>query len=437
MPLAPAYPGRVDRLIEVLSIIIFLSLLLLSPYVLAVLKWDYITGGGPAFMRFHPSTYLIILTFLLVLASRGNPINEGLRVVRADIRLGIYLVPWALLSYSVIVVQKQVIGIAIDTFLMPLLIIVICDRLSPAARLSLAYLGHGVMMLNAAVGIGEFLTGWRVAPLIIPGLEINPDFRSSAFFGHPLSNALMMGCYGVMLLSGAGRILPEKLRNFAFVITHIAMVPFGGRTALVLLLVSDFIALGLATFRVLAGGKVRLAYLAGAGLMLPLMPLVVGALVQSGFFDKFIERFTSDAGSARTRIVMFELAQKLTWDDLLFGPPQDYIKFLTMAYGIEYGIESTWVAFVYYFGFLVSILFWVGLVILVFTVMSRCDRKAWFPVAFFFVINSSFLGLAGRTYALTLFVMVLLVMMPRRPLMDLSRQPVPVPPLVGKGAVQC
>lgn len=431
----PSRPGGMDRLIDAMGVVVFLSLLLLSPFVLATLKWDYITAGGPAFMRFHPSTYLIILTFLLVLISRGNPIDEGLRVIRADARLGIYLVPWALLSYSVIVVQKQVIGIAIDTFLMPLLIIVICDRFSPAGRLSMAYLGHAVMITNAVVGIGEFLTGMRVAPLAIPGIPVDADYRSSAFFGHPLSNAMMMGCYGVMLLSGAGRILPDWLRNFAFLVTHVAMVPFGGRTALVLLLLSDCIALGIATLRVLAGGRVRLGYLAATGLMLPALPVIAGVLEQSGFFDKLIERFTSDGGSAKARIVMFEMAQKLTWDDILYGPSKEYVLFLQTAYGIEFGIESTWVAFVYYFGLLVSILFWIGLVILIFTVMSRCDRKAWFPVAFFFTINSTFLGLAGRTYALTLFFMVLLVMMPRRPLMDPSSASAPLP--FAPGAARC
>lgn len=411
---ARASSGRVQRLIDTLGILIFLTLLLLSPFGLALLRWDYITPAGPAIMRFHPSTYLIIITFLLVLASRGNPIDEGLRIIRADFRIGLYLIPWALLAYSIIVVQKHVIGIAVDTYLMPLLVIVICDRLSPAVRWPLAYLGHAVFIANAAIGLGEFLTGFRLTPMIIPGLEEGMDYRSSAIFGHPLSNALMMGCYGIMLLCGAGRILPEWLRNLAFLLTHASMVAFGGRTALVMLLAADLIALGLATVRVIAGGKVRLGYLAATGLVLPALPLIAGVLIQSGFFDKLINRFVSDGGSARARIVMLEMAEKYRWDELLFGPPLDYTVFLMNTYGIEYGIESTWVAFVYYFGFLVSILFWIGLVILVFTLMSRCDTKAWFVVLFFFLINSTFLGIAGRTQALSLFCMTLLMMMPRR-----------------------
>ncbi len=410
---APCRAGSAGPWIDALGVAIFLCLMLLSPFGLAALNWDYVTPQSAVFMRLHPSTYLITLAFILVLLRRGNPIDEGLRILRADAGIGLYLAPWALLAYAV-TVQKQVIGIVIDTFLMPLLVIVICDRLSPTVRLPMAYLGHTVFMVNAALGLIEFLTGSHLTPMVIPGLTEDADYRSKAFFGHPLVNALMMGCYGVMLLCGGGRILPAWLRNAAFLITHIAMVPFGGRTALVLLLTADAAALGLVLLRLISGGKVRIGYLAATTLALPLLPLAAGGLVQTGFLDKLLERFVADGGSARTRIVMFEMAQKLTWDDLLFGPPQDYVKFMMNVFGIEFGIESTWVAFVYYFGFLVSILFWIGLVILVLLLMKRCDPKAWCVVVFFFLVNSSFLGLAGRTYQLSFFCMAMLIMMPRR-----------------------
>lgn len=426
-----------DRAIDRMGIAIFLSLFMLSPFGLALLKWDYVSAGGAAFMRFHPSTYLILLTFLLVLITRGNPILAGVRIIQNDARIGLYLVAWALLSFQIIVVQKHVIGIAVDTYLMPILVVIIYDRLSGEMRVKLAYLVHAALITNAALGLGEFLSGFRLTPMVIPGLAEDVDYRSSALLGHPLSNALMMGAYGVMLLSGAGRILPESIRNLAFVLTHFSMVAFGGRTALVLLLLADFIALGLGTIRLLAGGRVKLGYLAAAGLMLPAFPVLVGVLEQAGFFDKLIQRFTSDGGSARARLVMLEMGEKLSWTDFLFGPQRDYVQFLMTAYGIEFGIESTWVAFVYYFGLLVSVLFWIGLVILTFIVMSRCRPGAWFPVIFFFVINSTFLGIAGRTYALTLFFMILLVLMPRQPSgyrPAASPQPYMVPP---GGALRC
>lgn len=409
---AAARPGKLDVLINTLAIIAVLMLMFLSSYGLSALGWDYDSAAGPPHTRFHPSSYVITLAFLLVLIRDGNPLESAFHILRKDMRLTLFFVAWLLLMYQVLLVQGLPIGIGIDTYFMPLLLLVIFDRLDPATRRLLVYILHAGFIANAALGLAEFLGGFRLTKIQLLGVTDQTEWRSSAFFGHPLSNALMTGCYGVMLLAGGGSALSRPIKVLAFLLAHFAMVAFGGRTSLVLLLLADAIALGFFGLRFLAGGKVRLLYLALAGLALPLLPLVGIGLLETGFFDKLAERFVSDSGSARTRIIMFEMFSAFTWLDILLGPPQDKLSYLINVYGIEYGIESTWVAMVYYLGLLPTVAFLTGLLFLLLALVDRCDKRVWFVLLYFFIICSTFLGIAGKTTALSFLFVTVLILMP-------------------------
>jgi hypothetical protein len=411
-PSVASPPGRLDVLINALAVLGFMAMVLLSIFGLGALGWDYASSAGSPLTRFHPSTYIFVLAFLLVLIRDGNPLESFYDILRRDMRLALYVVAWLLLMFQILFVQGLVIGMGIDTYLVPLLLLVVFDRLDPATRRLLIHLAHAGFIANAALGLAEFLGGFRLTRIELLGTIEETEWRSSALFGHPLSNALMMGCYGIMLLVGGGRELPKMLKILAFVLVHFSMIAFGGRTSLVLLLLADALALGVWFMRFLAGGRVRLLYLALFGLALPLLPLVAMALLESGFFDKLLERFVSDAGSARTRIIMFEMFSRFSWTEILLGPPLDKVNYLTNVYGIEYGIESTWVAFVYYLGLLPSLLFLTGLLFLILALMGRCNPMAWFVLLYFFIINSTFLGIAGKTHALSFLFASLLILMP-------------------------
>lgn len=409
---APARAGVLDVLINALAIIGFLMMLCLSVFGLGAIGWDYISAGGAFFMRFHPSTYVFSLAVLLILIRDGNPLESFFFTFRHDARLALYFVAWLLLMYQILFVQGLVIGLGIDTYLMPLFVILIFDRLHPATRRALVYIAHAGFLANAMLGLAEFLGGFRLTKFELPGVTNEMEWRSTSLFGHPLSNALMMGSYGVILLVGGGSALPRWGKALAFVLVHFSMVAFGGRTSLVLLLLADMMALGWFFMRFLAGGRVRLLYLALAGLVLPLLPLVAMGLLETGFFDKLAERFVSDAGSAKTRIIMLEMFSRFNWVELLLGPPLDKVNYLTNVYGIEYGIESTWIAFIYYLGILPTVLFLIGLLFLILALMARCDARGWSVLLYFFAICSTFLGIAGKTHALSFLFMTLLILLP-------------------------
>ena len=272
---------------------------------------------------------------------------------------------------------------------------------------------HIIFVLNALLGLAEFLTGLRLTPYVAGGVHITDDWRSTAFLGHPLTNALMTGCYTLMLLLGGGPRLTGGLRYGMIGLQFAGMVAFGGRASLVLLVLAGLVALTRGFLKFLAGSRLPLRYLTLVGVLVPLLVAALGVLAVLGFFDKLLLRFVEDNGSANARIVMFELFNGFTWPELLFGPPQVNLTYFVHVYKLEFGIESLWVAFLLFYGVVPAIMFLSGFIFFLFGLMARCQARGWVVLGYYFLVNSTFLGIAGKSTSVTTLSLMLLLMLPR------------------------
>lgn len=403
---------RLDWLIETLTMLAFASMLAVSPFALAAIGWNYDGAeGGAGPLRFHPATYLTFLVALLIALRDGNPFASLLAALAREPLLLMFLIGWGLLFYHGTFNQKLPAATLIDTFLVPVFVMLILQRLGAPMLARLARLVHAVFLLNALIGLGEFSTGLRLTPYIAGGIQITDDWRASALLGHPLANALMTGCYtAALLLGGGGLSRRERLAMIA--LQSAAMVVFGGRASSVILLVFVLGTAGRGLFRFLAGGKVRLSHLSMLVALLPILVLAIGMLADLGVFDKFLLRFSEDRGSARARLVMFELFNGFTFEDLLFGPQQDLLGYLVRVQGVEFGIESLWIAFALFYGILPSALFFMGLFLFLVALVRASDRRSIAILVYFFLVNSTFLGLAGKSLGFANLTFILLVLFP-------------------------
>ncbi|MFN3483539.1 VpsF family polysaccharide biosynthesis protein [Rhabdaerophilum calidifontis] len=416
---APAATPRLDAAIHALTLTMALAMLTISPMALGALGWNYDAPGGSGPTRFHPATYLAATILLLGALRDGNPLTSLGAAFFGDARLALFLLAWALLLLHGTMNQGLPAAAPIDTFLLPLIILVIHGRAAPATRHRLAWLIHGGLALNALVGLGEFATGLRLTPYVAGGVAITGDWRSTALLGHPLGNALITGCYTATLLVGGGRELAGPARGAAIALQTAAMIAFGGRASLVLLVLFLLAALGRQMFRALAGARTRLSTLTVLAFVVPAGLGLVGLLAEAGFFEKFLLRFTEDKGSANARVLMFELFDGFTWPELLFGPPQAHLGYLVNLYRLEYGIESFWVAFSLYYGLLPALVFFAGLLFFLAALAARCRPAALVILGYFFVVNSSFLGIAGKTIGFATLILMLLTLLPAVP--DIAR----------------
>lgn len=402
-----------DRAIGSLAVAVVVLMMTVSPMALGAIGWNYDAPGGAAAMRFHPATYLAMLLLLVVALRDGNPVASLLATFAGDARLALYLVAWSVVFYHGTANQGLPAAALIDTFLLPLVMLIVFQRLGGPTRARIATWFHIGFALNAIIGLAEFATGLRLTPYIAGGVAITDDWRSTALLGHPLGNALLTGCYTAILLVGGGQDLAGWRRTGMIVLQCAAMVAFGGRASLVLLVAFLAVRIGIAMLRVASGARAPLPAITVLALVLPLALGGIGLLVELGFFDRFLLRFTEDKGSAEARVVMFELFRGFTWPELLFGPSQTQLGYFVHVYRLEFGIESLWVAFSLYYGILPAILFFTGLAFYLASLMSGCQSRGWLILGYFFLVNSTFLGLAGKTIGLASLSLMLLALMPR------------------------
>ncbi|HRE20457.1 MAG TPA: VpsF family polysaccharide biosynthesis protein [Rhabdaerophilum sp.] len=409
----PSRTPRQDKVIHALALTAVALMMFISPMMLMMIGWNYDAPGGSGPMRFHPATYTVFLLYIVIALRDGNPLASLLGAFNSDSRLWLFLAAWIVLLYHALANQSLPAASLVDTFLLPLLILQIVVRLSPETQASMVRLIHIGFALNALLGIAEFGSGWRLTPYVAGGILITDDWRSTAFIGHPLGNALMTGCYTMILLLGGGA-LKGWHRPAMIGLQLVGMVAFGGRASLVLLMLAVLVTLARSALQFLAGAKLQLRHVVLLAFLLPALVGIAGALLELGFFDKFILRFTEDKGSANARIVMFELFRGFTIPELLFGPQQENLAHYVHIHRLEFGIESLWVAFILFYGILPSLLFFTGLLFYLFALSARCQGRAWLVIGYFFVVNSTFLGIAGKTIGFAMMCLFLLLLLPRR-----------------------
>ena len=151
-----------------------------------------------------------------------------------------------------------------------------------------------------------------------------------------------------------------------------------------------------------------------------LVPLGIGALVvgfEIGLFDQFVGRFIDDKGSASARVIMFEVFRDLSLLDIMIGPDPEHVASLLRSHGLNFGIESFWVAFILSYGFIVSMIFFVGLFAFLYDVVKASSRAAIWPIVYFMTVSSTSVSLSAKGTDLVFVVALslLLLQKPKKP----------------------
>lgn len=402
------------RLATAATLVLVLVLLLISGSVLRAVNIPYASSTGPAFAKIHPATYLAVIAVLMWgWASGGLGRLIGQVAIRhpGAVMFGAGIV---LLLFQTAVIVKLPLAPVIDTFLLPLLLFVCLIRLDAVNRDRLTVLAHVMVITNALLGIFEYASGWRLTPMLeADGTVIGYDWRASALFGHPLSNAFITGNYIVALAFGAAPRLHPALRIVLMGIAGMAMIAFGGRVAMVLAIAMIALATGLGAIQMLAGRRFHLNHAVLAMLLVTVGALFVVVFVESGGADRFLARFSQDHGSAQTRLSMLHIFGDLTREQFLMWPDADLIWQAQREHSIRIGVESSEVGFVANYGLLVTIAFFTTLAAFMHELVALTSRRTWWSVLYFVGVMSSSLGIASKTTVLAMYVFFTLALMPR------------------------
>ena len=408
-------PARLGGHLLLLSVVL---LFLVSALTLNLWNFNYESAGGTLFEKIHPATWAAIGALVLLVA--GKP---GLRalpnaIARRNPGLLLFLVGFGVLFQHIVLAQRMAFTPIIDTFLAPLVLFLCIERLPPQRRPTLALVLHAALLANALLGLYEFVSGWRLTPFAATasGIEFETDWRSSAFLGHPLTNAMTTGVYALILAQGGGRDLPPVLRPAALVAQLVAMVAFGGRASLVILL-ALMVPVGMrGGFRAARGMRINLLQLGLVLAAIPLVVLILDQAIASGFFDRLIERFTDDKGSAKSRVVLVQIINQFSWSELLIGPDPDKLASLQTLEGVEFGIESFWIGFMLAYGLVASLLFFIGLAAFCRELLRETRSGTLLVLVFFFAVASTSVSISTKTLTLAQMTVAVLVLLPKDPM---------------------
>lgn len=412
-PAAIAWRRRFSRLATLTTILAVIVAFSVSSMALSALGVGYTAPGGNPLAKLHPSNWLFAFALLFNLLSAASPRAYLAELPRAFPGATFFSAMWVCLIAYAILVQHAPATPLIDTFFAAVAFLPLHRALEGGARIRLRRLLHGIMFVNASLGILEFLLHFRLTPFAVAGTAIVDDYRSTALLGHPLLNAGTTGAYILMLFFHGDPEDRPLLRAGMMALQMVAMVAFGGRTAIVLGV--SALALGsLPTIAAILGGRrfdERLGIVIAIG-----SPIVVAAAffaVSQGLFTDLVARFVDDKGSSEARVVIFDLFGQFSLADLLLGPDQERLQSLQTILGIEYGIENSWLGFVFQYGLLISVMFIGGFLALIAEYMARSRRGSWILVGYFLILASSSASLSVKSLVLSQFAILMITIFGR------------------------
>ncbi|HRD77891.1 MAG TPA: VpsF family polysaccharide biosynthesis protein [Hyphomicrobiaceae bacterium] len=385
----------------------------ISAMLLTELGFNYEQPGGLPFSKIHPGTLLAAGVLILAMAATGRPILWLERVIAERPGVAVFLLATIGMMAHCIILVGAPFTTFIDTFVGPVIAFWLFKDIGDARARMLARIIHVVLAVNALVGIAEFASGNRLIPLWIAGELTTSDWRSSALFGHPLSNASITGCYCIIVMLGGGRDIGSIARTFCLAINTAAMVTFGGRAATVMLVAVILLMAAHRFAGYVAGRPFSRAGLVTALLTLPVAIGIVLVLAEAGYFARFVERFIDDQGSAATRIGMFDLLFSFQWQDLLIAPDLKHVETMQRHYGLDYGIESVWIAFIIFYGIIPSIVFFAAMFWFLKDVVRSARRASFWVVLFFLAVASTSVSLYGKGPQFAILVMHILILLRR------------------------
>jgi len=417
-PASPiAAPDRTNdtatRLAVFLTFAAAISVLCISSMALIAMGVPYGAKGGSLASKIHPATYISVAAVATWMVAVGpGRVLGRLAVERAG--LATFTVATLVLFVHSAVVVKLPLSAIIDTFLLTILLFIALDRLDERSRDRLTMIVHGIMIFNAALGIFEYGTGFRLTPMYdIDGTVMSYDWRSTALFGHPLANAFQDGTYLVALALGAGSRLPTVVRLGAMGLAALALVAFGGRVALVLAFAMVAMLGAIGGVKILAGKRFRLVDAMIGVALASVAAVVVVVFIDSGGADKFLLRFSEDHGSAATRVSMFRIFGALDWGQFMAWPDSDLIGQAQREYRLRIGVESTEVGLVASYGLLTAGLFMVAIGAFMHELVRATSLKTLWLVVYFIGVMSASTGISNKSTNMASFTVSVFLIMPR------------------------
>ncbi len=396
---------RVAWYLLVASVVMYM---VLSGPVLFMLGMPYATLGGPTISKIHPGTYAMLASWLLGLASWGNPVG----VLAAQLRSHKLLTGFFACMVGVFVwaaARHGPAGLAfiIDTLVMPAVGTFAMLLHSRQRQRQMLVLIMSLLILNGVLAVGEAAAGRRLFPLapFVDGYVEERYFRASALLGHPLVNA-----FTTIALMPAVMTLPWRLRwrVASATVLGLAIFSFGSRSVLAGLAVYGLLLVLPMVARLLRGGYSYLQVTGGLVASALGVTALSATILVTGLGDRIFKNLTWDH-SASVRLRVWNVLDYLHDEALWFGMPIPSIDLIAIRVGLDpkyEAIENFWLYMLLLLGIVGFVLFVAGLACLVLHMFRISQAPLRAGVVIFFLVASGANTLSSKGMVLVMLAMV-------------------------------
>ena len=240
-------------------------------------------------------------------------------------------------------------------------------------------------VIECSLAIIERIIGYNLFPFVLQqDFQVEDSlFRSSALYGHALSNALIV-CIIWSFILFSNMQLEKKMKYVA--LGFLALLCFNTRFAIVASLLL-FVVYICYYFKSVKNVKIKrrfILYIVSIGIV------SIFIFFAFGWGGRLLEMGLYDISSASVRTDLFKIFNYFDISNFLFGIPAEEVQFIKEYSGIgSLIIENYWLIYLFRFGlyFLIILTF---LYILVFKrMLEGYNRFITISISFFFVLVSS------------------------------------------------
>jgi len=370
----------------------FLRILLSAP-VLNILGINYGGDEGGFLSKIHPGSTLILISFLILIFSYRNPLDQIIRIARQHTAFfSLFAIYVLVMAYWILRGPKGV-GLILDVHIvMPICAIVFSYAPKSYCR-AIVYAFVSLAALNSVIGIVESTTHGRLFPFDPDWEVLHQDyFRASAFLGHPLTNAAFTTVSIFVLLSLR---ISNLLKGSLFLVMLLSLVAFGGRSALGFSIMGLIILGAIEIRRYFMTHTLNVLRLLVILLALMLIPIacisLLYAVLHSGMGERLLAYSSLNDESAEVRLWSLRVFNFMSPADILLGVDGDQITTITSYAGVSApttDIENPWILMLLFLGAVLFPVWLMGLGACVWRLMAGAAPALKIAVIIYFLIAS-------------------------------------------------
>lgn len=287
-------------------------------YALEAVGIKYVSVGGSAITKIHIYSYVGMGVFVTATGFYGlskyrcvlGPLFEAWLYLLLSI---VYLIIYGLVAQG-----TSGMAYVVDSLLVPVMMFPVVALLSNEGKKALLSIITVLVLANCITAVLEYVFKFKIWD---PGFDNFYYFRSTAWFGHSLNNALIVSSVSIALIRHA-YISPILI----FSTTVLSLFAFGARAAAVIFMLVALLVMMRKVIDLYKVNRKQGVYKMVRGLALALAGVFMLAyfIVEFKVGSRVFDNLLIDA-SAQTRLDVFDVFKYLSFHEYFFGASEQIL----------------------------------------------------------------------------------------------------------------